>query len=334
MKMADQTRRFNLAPRWARSEHPIFRLETQRRTLNGSILLLSRGCLPVVLGVLGLVFFGALLWAVSDLFTWGFGLRDLDTTFMTALGRAITVLMLAQFGIGAMTNVLVIAMAAPTISGEVELQSWRLLRTTTLPLREVILAKFAAVIRNLRMPLISLGILRLVTLGTLLLLSGYFLSREVFYYMGPLEWQRFLAEGLWLPPLIPIGLFLVYFAAQPWLQFYFNSALGMAASAFARSRANAVVIGLTARLVLWVLSVMIGIAVLFFIGFVLVANWADPYYAPMAFFHDRPQPTPLQVSWVISLAFAAWLFAILAWQVGFSLVALAITRWRSRRLAV
>jgi hypothetical protein len=334
MKMADQTRRFNLAPRWARSEHPVFRLETQRRTMNGSILLLSRGCLPVVLGVLGLVFFVVLVWGLGDMFRWGFGLRDLDEALMPILGRVMGALVLAQFAIGAMTNVLVIAMAAPTISGEVELQSWRLLRTTTLPLREVILAKFAAVIRNLRMPLLSLVILRLIALGTLLLLFGYYLLRSVFFYMGPLEWQRFLAEGLWFPPLIPIGLFLIYFAAQPWLQFIFNGALGMAASAFARSRANAVVIGLTARLVLWVLSVMIGIAVLFFIGFVLVANWADPYYAPMAFFHDRPQPTPLQVSWVISLAFAAWLFAILVWQVGFSLGALAITRWRSRRLAV
>jgi hypothetical protein len=334
MKMADQTRRFNVAPRWARSEHPIFHLETQRRALNGSILTLSRGCLPLVLAVLGLVFFGTLLWGLDDLLRWATTWRDLGDVFMSALGRAMLAVLLVQFAIGAMTNVLVIALAAPTISGEVELQSWRLLRTTTMPLREVILAKYAAVIRNLRGPLGGLVILRASSLGTLLLLFGYYLSRDVFYYMGPLELRRFVFDGLWLPPLIPIALFVVYYAAQPWLQFYFNSALGMAASAFARSRANAVVVGLTVRLVLWVLSVMVGIAALFFIGFVLAANWAAPRYAPMAFFHDWPEPTPLQVSWVISLSFAAWLFAILVWQVVFSLGALAITRWRCRRLAV
>jgi hypothetical protein len=332
--MTDHTRRFKAAPRWARLDHPVYHLETRRRVLNGSIFTLSRGCLPVVLGVLGLVFFGALAWGVDDLFRWVSSWRDLVDVWMGALGRAMLALMFAQFGIGAMTNVLVITLAAPTISGEVELQSWRLLRTTTLPLREVILAKYAAVIRNLRGPLAALVILRAASLGTLLLLFIYYLVRDIFYYMNQQEWNNFLTGGLWLPPLFPIALFLVYYAAQPWLQFAFNGALGMAASSFARSRANAVVYGLTVRLVTWVLSVATGIAALFFITFVLAANWAEPRYAPLAFFHNWPEPTPLQVSWVLSLAFAAWFAAILVWQVGFTVGALALTQWRCRRLAV
>jgi hypothetical protein len=332
--MTEQTHRLNLAPRWARPDHPVYQLETRRRVLNGSILALSRGCLPVVLGVLGLVFFGALVWGLDDLYRWANSWQDLGNVFMSALGRAMLALMIAQFAIGAMTNVLVIALAAPTISGEIELQSWRLLRTTTMPLREVILAKFAAVIRNLRGPLSGLVILRAASLGTLLLLFAYFLSSEVFYYMGPREWRDFVNEGLWFPPLFPIALFVVYYAAQPWIQFYFNAALGMAASTFARSRANAIVYGLTARLVIWILSVMFGIGALFFIFFVLAANWADPQYAPLAFFQDWPEPTPFQISLVISLSFAVWLAAILIWQVGFSLGALVLTRWRCRRLSV
>jgi hypothetical protein len=332
--MTDHTRRFKLAPRWARLDHPVYHLETRRRTLNGTVTALSRGCLPVVLGVLGLVFFGALVWGLGDLFRWANSWGDLGDMFLAVLARAMLALLFVQFGIGAMTNVLVITLAAPTISGEIEMQSWRLLRTTTLPLREVILAKYAAVIRNLRGPLIALVTLRAVSLGNLLVLFAYDLFRGIFYFMGPDEWRKFVNGGVWFPPLIPIALFLVYYAAQPWLQYYFNGALGMAASAFARSRANAVVVGLAVRLITWVLSVMIGIAALFFIFYVLGANWATPQYATMEFFRDWPEPTSIQVSWVLSLAFAAWIAAILAWQVGFTLGALALTRWRSRRLAV
>lgn len=311
---------------WARNEHPVYHLETRRRTQNRSLMALRWGCVPAIFAITGL----AILVTMALVLLSG-GFWDAEEALQMILGFTLAVLLFIQIGAGAIANILVIAQAAPAISGEVELQSWRLLRTTTLPLREIILAKMAAVLAHMRAPFVGLLILRAISTLTALFIVAYAVRSE-FYYRDPQYRGEFWTDGLWVPYTIAGLVFLAYYVLQPVIQLVLNSMLGMLASAYARSRSRAVATGLTGRLAGWVTSIMLNIGAIYALGFLLLANWASPNYAPLKMFQGRPVPSSVQIAWVTGLTVAVYILVVLAGQVGFVMGALRLTQRRARHL--
>lgn len=318
------THRFQwMRPRWARDDHPIYHLETQRRVQNRALMALRWGCLPGVFAVTGL-----LILTVSVVGLVSGSLLEGSYGTVSILMVATWLLLLVQVAAGAMVNVMVIAQAAPAISGEIELQSWRLLRTTTLPVREIILAKLAAVFEHLKLPFVGLVILRAVTAGTGLLFYLYTLHME---YLDGLSWIRFLREGKWLPVGAATLVGLSFFAAQPAIQFALNGTLGMLASVMAPSRSRALASGLIGRLAGWVGSILFNVGAIYGLGF-LITNWAEPYSAPLPMFRDRPAPNDDLVLWVVCAIICLYLVVALAVQIGFIGGSLRFIERRARHL--
>jgi len=288
---------------------------------------LQQGCLPLMLAVGGLA-----VLSVSVLTFFAQVGYDIEAALLSTLPSSTGVLVIVQVVFGAAANILMVAQAAPLISGEVELQSWGLLRTTTLPLREIVLAKFWAVMNQLRGSLVGLMLLRVASAGTLLLTVVFVVEREMFYYMSQAEWNRMLVHRIWLAPTVAIVLFLVWYTAQPVVQFVLNAALGLAASTFARTRGRSIAMALAARLVLWLTSIVVNGGMIYLLGYLLIANWSQPQYAPLDWFAQFETPSDQAISLVLGGTAVIYVVLAGAFQIAMALGALAVTQRRARRL--
>lgn len=321
------TYRFWQRPAWARPAHPVYRLETNRAARSAPLTVLQQGCLPLMLAVGGLA---AL--TVSALTFVGQVGYDVESALLTTLPASAGVLLLVQVVFGAAANILMVAQAAPLISGEVELQSWGLLRTTTLPLREIVLAKFWAVMDQLRGSLIGLMMLRMASAGTVVLTVVFLLLREMFYYMSASEWKHMLGQQLWLAPTVAVLLFVVWYTLQPVMQYVLNAAVGLAVSTFARTRGRAIAMALATRLVLWLTSITLNGGLIYLLGYLLIANWSQPQYAPLEWFSQFQTPSDRAISLVLGGTAAVYVIGIALIQVGLAALALGVAQRRARRL--
>jgi hypothetical protein len=312
-------------PEWATPVNPVYRLETTRWNRSRGLLLLQRGCLPAILAAGGalalamvmLIFLPQVYWSVEG-------------AFAALLAVLMFLLAVMQAMSGAVVNILMVARAAPMISEEVELQSWGLLRTTTLTLREIVMAKFAAALRQLRSALIGLMGLRVTSTITGLLGIGFILRSIV--YNDLQGFREAMDHGLWLLPVAALGVFVVWYLAQPFVQFLLNASLGMLASASMHSRARAVAVGLGARLAGWVLSITLNAAALYGLGFIIIANWTSPYSAPIEYFQNRPEPKPETVIAVVCAVGIAYVLGVLATQLGLTALCLGLAQRRARHV--
>ncbi len=320
-------------PAWVRKEHPIFELETRRRAENRAVNLLRIGCVPAIF-LATLVSFafivGAVVLSQGTLFI---SFRDAEYIVPLVLGWMLVVLTVIQLGAGAIVNILTIAQAAPMISGEIELQSWRLLRTTTLSLHEILMAKFAAAFMQIRGILGGLLVLRVAAVITALVLTAYLFLRDVFYYMSASDWRQIWRETEWLPFLVAVGISIVVYMIQPLIQTFLNIALGMLASAWARSRGQAIAASMVARLGLWVGSILLNVAMMYALGF-MIAQWADPNYSVFDAFHGLDRPSESLIVWVIWSGISAYVASILCLEIAVTLGALGLAMRRSRHLGV
>ena len=241
--------------------------------------------------------------------------------------------MCVQIVAGAFANVLVIAQVSPTISGEMELQSWRLLRTTTLNLREIVFAKFAAALLNLRLILVGLLVLRSVTVISSMLMFAYILFRQTLYYMDSASISTYFVQSRWLPLVVPAAAGCLVLMAQPVVQFALNGVIGLIASAYARTRAQAVAMGLTARLALWVFTILVNVAAIYALGY-LMTNWASPSSATIQAFRGMETPGEPQIVWAIGLSVTIYLLATMAGQIGLTLAGFGLALRRAQRLGV
>lgn len=286
----------------------------------------QQGCLPTVLALAGaavmiviaLVSQQQMLWLSSG-------------SVVPMLSFSLVFLLLIQLFVGGAVNVLVLAQTAPLVSTEVELQSWGLLRATTLTVREIVLAKLAAALHYLRNSLLALLILRAITAITALLLLAHSLLRSTFYY-NPEQWDRWVASGVWLPLTAAMLLFVIWYVAQPGVQFLLNGSLGIFASTVGRSRARSVASALGMRLGLWVASITVNTGLIYGIIFLIFLNWASPGSAPMEVFRDRPAPTEEQVLWVASIVAFVYIIALAAIQAAMIASGLTISRRRAERI--
>ncbi len=314
-----------LVPDWADAGHPVFHLEVERRKQSRVLLAMQQGCLPVILACTGLISLvlsalilpAQLYWSIEE----GFG-ATLAALFFSML--------LIQLIVGAAAGVLTVTQASPAISGEVELQSWHLLRATTLSLKEIIFAKFAAVIQQSRSTLIGLMLLRFASTITGIIGTAY-IVRSIFYW-EPSSWEKMIDEWLWVLPLITYVVFVIWYFAQPVIQMVLNSSIAFLASAASRTRSRSVAFGLTGRLALWVMSILLNVGLIYGLFYILVINWADPSYAPIEFFHVFPQPEPEIVVFVLTLTVLLYILVVLALQVGSIALLLNLTQRRARKL--
>lgn len=315
-------RRFRLID----TSHPVYQMEVRRRQGNLILTTMQLGTLPGIFGVTGLVILAVMVVTATT----QIGIEYISTT---SLGFSFLFLMLIQVVAGASVNILTIAYSSPMISGEVELQSWSLLRTTVMRLRDVITAKFAATMTHLRVAVMALMTLRVITMTTALLFLATVLLRDTFYYFYTEDWQDFWNSRIWLPIGIAILVVTVFFLIQPISQFFISNTLGLIASTMMHSRAQAMAVGMALRLVLWVSSIMFSVAVYWAFGFLFFANWSDPRFAAIEAFRNLVTPTPEMIAWMLSMTIAAYALSTLLWQLGLVLAGLGLVQRISRRLA-
>jgi hypothetical protein len=319
------SKRRTLTPAWGRLQHPVFRLEARRRTSSRVLETMQRGCLPSMLAAASVVAALILVLPLAPGFFYSLNEGVFLTLLLLMLG-----LVTLQAMVGMAANILMVAQAAPLISGEVELQSWGLLRATALSLREIILAKFAAVLYQLRETLLGLAAVRAASLITGLIGLGLIIH-EAFYYEEE-SWRRLTRSGLWVLPAAALLLVILWYALQPVLNYLMNAALGLLASAMSRSRSRALAFALGARLFLWISGAMLNFAALYGLGFILIGNWLQPTYAPIEAFQGQPEPSFEAGVVVFSLVTLVYVLLLYAWQIGFVAAALAAAERRARRL--
>jgi hypothetical protein len=316
-----------LIPGWARPDHPVYRLERSRQSRNLPLRALHEGCLPATLAGTGLAATVVYVLLFLPQIQWG-----LETGVVAMLIGFAVLLVLIQVLAGAGVNVLAIAQTAPLISGEIELQSWRVLRSTTLGLREILMAKLAAALAQLRHPLTGLLTLRLASAITIWVYIGFSLLRQSGFYYDPDLLQRWLQNWNWFPPVAAAVIFSAWYLTQPVLQLMLCGGLGLAASATTRSRSAAAAAALVSRLVLWVASIVLNVGAIYALVFIIVTNWMTPTYAPLRFFRELPAPSPQEAGLVISLTIIVYTLTVFALQVGVIAAAFHTARRRAAAL--
>nr|MBN1228347.1 hypothetical protein [Anaerolineae bacterium] len=312
-------------PKWTSRKHPVYWLEVARTGYNQGTLVIARAFLPVVLAFTGLA---ALIIIAATILPGAFW--SVENAFGGAIALLLVVFSLEQVLVGGVANVLMVTRTAPLISGEVETQSWDLLRTTTLSLREILYSKIAASMRQLRDTLFGLVALRLTTTLTALL-GLMFLLRDGIYWSRD-TWQLFFSNGVLVLPGLAISLFIMWYALQPVIQYALNASLGLVMSSAARTRSRSIAMALGARLALWVFSVSINTVLIYGLIYLVLNNWASPMYAPLAIFRGRATPSEELVITVMALTAFVYVLTILILQILSIAGALRFAENRARKL--
>jgi hypothetical protein len=320
-------------PEWMTRKHPVYDLEVRRRADNRSMAIMRLGCIPAILAAATFSLSIILSTSLVSQLQWSYGWYAFSNLTMSMLAWTVATLVTIQLAAGALVNVLTVAQTAPIISGELELQSWRLLRTTTLNLREIIFAKYAAALRQIRGPLFGLLILRGASIITIFVLTATMLLRTTFYYMDSLAWQDFWRNAEWLPMLIAYLACLVLYATQPLLQLFLNGAIGLAASVHTGTRAQALVTGMVGRLVAWVAVVMINTSLILGLTF-MHSQWTTGVYSTFEAYQDILLPSDTVLLWIACLIIAGYALSAVLAQAGVILALLGISLRRARQLGV
>lgn len=330
MAQATPTLKPNLAarlrPEWARVENPVYRLESGRRAASPVLRVLQQGCLPIVLAAAGLAAVGVAVLSLPRQLMWNFG-----GAAGSGLSMLMFVLVLIQLIAGAAANILTVAQTAPLISGELELQSWGLLRTTALSLREIVFAKYAAALTHLRGALLGLLTLRAASTVTAVLIGGYSIYQS-WYFSPSQRVEMWTTGGMWVMPAIAALLGVLWYASQPVMQFLLNGALGLLVSTRFRSRGGSIAMALVARLALWVASALLNIGLIYGLVWLLVENWSDPFNAPLEVFRSMAPPTPQRVAFVLGTTAAVYIVLLIAAQVGLTIGSLLLAERRARQI--
>lgn len=299
-------------PRWFETNHPIFWMETRRRAGAGMHRSIRYAMLPaILLAVESIIFLSTLLSLTSvpfpdEITIWGMG------EFVTlGLTMAFVLLLIIQVAFGGAINLVTVALAAPLISGELELKSWELLRATTLTLREILLAKLSATLHQLRPPLLGLMIIRAISTSTGMLLF-YFISLDsalsaISY--GNINMASVAEE--WLPIAIALTSLALVLLVQPPIQMIVNILLGMLASAYTQSRSRALAIGLGLRVALWGITIVAGSSGLI-LTTTLYNRWRWDYLAPPE--HPQLVTAALSIGWALVFLLAQLVTMFGSWK--------------------
>jgi hypothetical protein len=171
-------------------------------------------------------------------------------------------------------------------------------------------------------------IVRIVSSGVATILIAWYILREVVYY----DSMDLLDDARLLPFLFAIGMALLYNFIQPLVQAVLNGVMGMLTSAYTRTRAQSLSFGLVGRLAGWVFAILVHTGIIYWLGYIIIANWSSPYSAPMQVFQGRSTPSDTEVWWVVWTVIGGYLVATLISQCGMILAGLGMILRRSRQL--
>lgn len=247
------------------ANHPVYQRELAGWSYMGIWRRIRRGCLPLI----------AVLFAATTLCCGGScGLTvipdaEFPQDWYIILIALLIGLLAGEAILRAVTGLTATALGATVISAEIEAETYGLLRLTPISPRQIVLAKYAAVLNQVRTPVIMVLLVRLtLVVGTILVLAGALLIGA---WLGntlgiPPVPLPTLATGMLLASyliagafaLVAVVLWIVFFVMQPALDVMLFAALGVFASSLARTRANGLLAAGALRLVLWMGSYIVG----------------------------------------------------------------------------
>jgi len=328
-----------------RHDHPIYRRELTGWSTLGIVRGVRRGCLPlmlfVIVGVVGCCGLTAApialtnkpeLWPVVGVYL---------------LGGLFTATELIRWLVGILATVA----TSTAISAEIEAQSYALLRLTPIPTRQVVLAKYGAALQQLRLPLIVVAVLRALCIVG----SVAFLVALIAAGSSSSVAQTNPAIVAPTPPSLPllssapgivsylisgvVGLlallaWFLYYLLNPALTTMIYGAIGLMASSWSRTRASGVLTALAVRVGLWAVNY-----VLSQVAWTSLSLALSLITLPVALLTSPP--TWLEGLLSFDLGLLVLLVAVLAmlvlalliaFQIGLTMAALALTVRRAERL--
>ncbi len=248
---------------FGKSSNPVYQRELAGWSYLGPWRRLRRGCLPLIM----ILFAGTTcLCGGSCGLTVGPTLQSPKDWWIVLLVAIAAGILIGETFLRLLTGLTATGLASTAISSEIEAETFSLLRLTPIPPRQIVFAKFSAVIRQIRTPLIILMIVRgVLILGTLITVAVLAAAGLLFsgFQLGDLtlslQPNNPIATGLLLLGylvvlvivLAVILLWIGYFILQPVLDMMLYSALGLFASSLARTRTNGLVTAGALRVVLW-----------------------------------------------------------------------------------
>lgn len=177
------------------------------------------------------------------------------TSFLTLAAIITTFWSLIAIGIlGWALNAYVGLSTSTFIAREREQQNWQLLKLTTLRVETIIGAKMVGLLYHLRLPLFGLVLLRgAVSVLAVVTIGG--IATAMAQSGEPLFADEIVVIA-WLTIISGAVLFNVYMFAEMIIALLYNSSLGVLASSFARTSANAVALAVVLQFVLWMMVYM------------------------------------------------------------------------------
>jgi len=246
--------------------------------------------------------------------------------------------------IRSITGLIVTALSATTISAEIEAETYGLLRLTSIPPHEIVLAKFSATLRQVRAPLLVLIGLRIAIIGlgglilVALVAAGAVFASSAAASLPLVAARPAPAAALSLSllyamaiasALAAIVLWLAYYAVRPVLEALVFAALGTFASSLARTRSGGLLTAGALRIALGMVSYIAGQVVSSFVSLAALPLAALPAL-PLWFQHMISEPALVILA--LGLIGLLVLIVVLVIQIGLILLLLKSTIAQASRL--
>lgn len=324
--------------------HPVYRREVAGWSYLGFWRGLRRGCLPLM----GLIMLGMSCCCGVMIVPAAFDTPDTTPTILFLMLPGILWFGIFSGGeiINLLAGILATALTSTTISAEVEAETYPLLRLTPISPREIVLAKLGAAFNQLRLPVVTIMISRLIAvIGGIALLIFYSIvlsntgvspgtspaqppSLEIPIETGITQLLPILTGVIGLLVAGVVWL-MTYAFFKPFVDILLFLAVGLFASSLARTRSGGLFTAGGIRVALWVIGYVFSQVVssslsIFMLPLMLPANmsWLERLAT------DRPDLLLLggaAITVIVALVTIAAEFAL-------TLLLLNITRSRAERL--
>ncbi len=321
-----------------RPRHPIYRREMAGWSYLGFWRRLRKGCLPLVAAIVVLMtcFCGGLtLLSVNDLEEW------------PLVAAAILVgIYLAQGIVHGLMGLLAIALASTTISAEVEAQTFHLLRTTPMPVKQIVLAKFGAAFRQVRLPVAAIILLRvLLIVGAVVAIAAALIlipdarptsPAPLPPGAGPIiqalpgSTIAALLAGV-VAVVVLVALWLAYFLFRPVLNAMLFVSIGLFGSTLGKTRSGGLIAAFGMRFGLWVVSYVLS-QVVSTGGSLLLSPLLAFGGAPLLWLEDLANRQPALVILAGTAVVVIWFLVAIALQLGITLLAVKASARRAAKL--
>jgi hypothetical protein len=321
-----------------RPRHPIYRRELAGWSYLGFWRQLRKGCLPLVAAIVVLMacFCGGLtLLSVDDLEQWP----------MVAAAILVGVF-LAQAVIHGLMGLLAVALASTTISAEVEAQTFHLLRTMPMPVEQIVLAKFGAAFRQVRLLVAAIIVLRIVLIvGTvaaiiaaLVLIPGASPSSTpplppgVEPTIEALPGSTLAAVVAGVVAFVVLSVvWLAYFLLRPLLNAMLFVAIGLFGSTLGKTRSGGLIAAFGMRFGLWVVSYVLSQVVSTSSSLLLSPLFAYGS-APLRWLEALVNRQPALAILAGTALVVAWFLFAVGLQLGVTLLAVKASTHRAAKL--